>query len=172
MLIFWTAAAEGALVTGRTYPLDWIDIDGNRLSTAAGRTTVVVLSTKADTAKVRGVADRVPDFCLANPKYRMITVLNLSGNYAGVTRRVGTWLIRQRLSSEAKRLQRRYDAKNIRRDARRDIFAVADFDGGITSQLGAKPKASEFGVFVFGADGKLLRQWKDVPSAAELAAAL
>jgi len=62
-----------------------------------------------------------------------------------------------------------YDAKKLARDARRDIFAVADFDGTATSQLGVQPDSSAFRVFVFGRSGELLRQWDDVPSAAELA---
>ena len=85
---------------------------------------------------------------------------------------MATWLIRQRLNAEGKRLQKRYNAKNIKRDARHDVFAVPDFDGTIASQLGAKPEAADFCVFVFGRDGKLLRQWNDVPSADELDQAL
>ena len=166
------ASLESALVTGRIYAVNFVDVDGNHLSTSAGRITVLVLTTSTDTGKARAVGDRIPDFCLANPRYRMITVLNLTGKYSGFKRTFGTWLIRQRLNSEAKRLQQRYSVRKIQRDARRDVFAVADFDGTIISQLGAKPEASEFHVFVFGADGKLLRQWNDVPSASELQAAL
>ena len=166
------ASLESALVTGRIYTVNFVDVDGNHLSTTAGRITVLVLTTSTDTGKARAVGDRIPDFCLANPRYRMITVLNLTGKYSGFKRTFGTWLIRQRLNSEAKRLQQRYSVRKIQRDARRDVFAVADFDGTIISQLGAKPEASEFHVFVFGADGKLLRQWNDVPSASELQAAL
>ena len=170
--LLWVASLEAGLVTGRIYPINFLDVERNHLSTAAGRITVVVLTTTANTAKARAVGDRIPDFCLANPNYRMITILNLAGTYSALARPFATWLIRQRLSAEAKRLQERYDAKKIARDARRDVFAVADFDGAVTSQLGAKPEASEFRVFVFGRDGKLLRQWNDVPSARELEQAL
>ena len=166
------ASLRAGLVTGRIYPISFLDLDGNHLSTAANRITVIVLTTSADTAKARTVGDRIPDFCLANPRYRMITVLNLAGKYSGLTRGFATWVIRQRLYSEAKGLQQRYNARNIQRDARRDVFAVADFDGTITRQLGGKPEAAEFRVFVFGRDGRLLRQWNDVPSADELAVAL
>jgi hypothetical protein len=162
----------GTLVNGRTYAINLVDVDGNHFSTAGERITVVVLTTNADTARARTVGDRIPDFCLANPKYRMITVVNLAGRYPGLARSAATWLIRQRLSSEAKRLQKRYDAKKITRDARRDVFAVADFGGSVASQLGARPEAADFRVFIFGRDGMLLRQWNDVPSAAELSAAL
>jgi hypothetical protein len=166
------ASLESALVTGRIYAVNFVDVDGNHLSTAGGRITVLVLTTSSDTGKARAVGDRIPDFCLANPRYRMMTVLNLAGKYSGLTRGFATWLIRQRLNSEAKRLQQRYNTRNIQRDARRDVFAVPDFDGTIVSQFGAKPQASEFRVFIFGPDGKLLRQWNDVPSAGELTAAL
>lgn len=166
------SSLSGALVNGRIYAINFVDVDGNHFSTAGERITVVVLTTNADTARARTVGDRIPDFCLANPKYRMITVVNLTGRYPGLARSMVTWLIRQRLNSEAKRLQKRYDAKRIAHDARRDVFAVADFGGSVTSQLGAKPEAADFRVFIFGRDAKLLRQWNDVPSASELAGAL
>jgi hypothetical protein len=171
-LLTSVASVESALVVDRIYPINFFDVDGNHLSTAGGRITVVVLTTRTDTAKARAVGDRIPDFCLANPRYRMITVLNLTGGYLGFKRAFGTWLIRQRLNSEATRLQQRYNARKIQRNARRDVFAVADFDGTIVSQFGVKPQVSDFRVFIFGPDGKLLRQWNDVPSAAELQAAL
>jgi hypothetical protein len=42
---------------------------------------------------------------------------------------------------------------------------VADFDGKIVSQLGVAPTSTEFAVFVFDGRGRLLRRWKDTPSA-------
>ena len=81
-------------------------------------------------------------------------------------------LVRHRLDEEGKRLQRRYDAKKIARDARDDTFAVADFDGALSSQLGAQPGSLDFRVFVFGRNGELLQQWNDLPSAADLAAVI
>jgi len=166
------AALAAALVPGRAYVVKLADVDGRSVSTADGRITVLVLTTSGDTAKARNVGDRVPDFCLANPNYRMITVLNLTGKYPGLARAMATWLIRQGLNAEARRLQKRYDGRKIQREARLDVFAVADFDGSIVSQLGVRAAASEFRVFVFGRDGQLLRQWNDVPSASELAEAL
>jgi hypothetical protein len=157
------------LSDGQIYALNFFDVDGQTLSTADGHVTVVVLATSADAAKARAVGDRVPDYCLGNPTYRMITVLNFK-NHSRPVRMILTALTRRRLDAEAKRLQRRYDAKKLARDARRDIFAVADFDGTATSQLGVQPDSSAFRVFVFGRSGERLRQWDDVPSAADLAA--
>jgi hypothetical protein len=73
---------------------------------------------------------------------------------------------------EAKRLQARYDAQKISRDAHGDIFVVTDFDGTVASQLGQSAGATDFCVFVFGRTGELLAQWHSVPSATELAAVL
>jgi hypothetical protein len=172
LIFFSVAMLRADLVTGDNYPVIFADVDGHNFSTADGRITLLVLTTSADADRARAVADRVPDYCLANPDYRMITIANLTGKYARIARRMVTWLVRQRLNAEAKRLQKRYDARQIQRDARRDVFAVADFDGTVTSQLGTKPEASEFRVFVFGRNGKLLSQWNDVPDAKELDAAL
>ena len=172
LFVVATALLHGALITGEIYPLKFVDLDGHVLSTAAGRLTVVVLTTSTDLASARAVGDRVPDYCLGNPNYCMITVLNLNRRYQRATRSMVTWLIRKRLDSEAKRLQQRYDARKIARNARSDVLTVADFDGTATSQLGVKPEDSAFAVFVFDRDGKLLQQWNDVPSARELDAAL
>jgi len=158
-----------ALVEGQIYALNFVDVDGHALSTADGHVTVVVLATLADTEKAHTVGDRVPDYCLGDPTYRMITLLNLNQKRTRIGRAIATMLVRRRLDTEARLLQRRYDAKKLERDARRDVFAVADFDGTLASQLGAPPESSDFHVFVFGRNGELLRQWTDLPSAAELA---
>ena len=120
---FFATPAHGTLSTGTTYPISFVDIDGNKFSMADGHVTIVVLTTPAD-------------------------------------------------REEAKRLQARYDAQKISRDAKSDIFVVTDFDGTIASKLGEPAGATDFCVFVFGQTGKLLTQWHSVPSAGELAAAL
>jgi len=163
---------HAALSPGQIYKLNFTDVDGRTLSTSDGHVTVVVVTTTADPEKARSVGDRVPDYCLGDPNYRMITVLNFSKKHSGIVRRIATMLVRHRLDEEAKRLQRRYDAKKIARDARQDTFAVTDFDGALSSQLGAQPGSLHFRVFVFGRNGELLQQWNDVPTAADLAAVI
>jgi hypothetical protein len=163
---------DAALSAGQIYKLNFTDVDGRTLSTSDGHVTVVVLTTTADPEKARSVGDRVPDYCLGDPNYRMITVLNFSKKHSGIVRRIAAMLVRHRLDEEAKRLQRRYDAKKIARDARHDTFAVTDFDGALSSQFGAQPGSLDFRVFVFGRNGELLQQWNDVPTAADLAAVI
>jgi hypothetical protein len=176
-LLLTTLMLSGALFpatlsTGGTYPISFVDIAGNKLSTADGHVTIVVLTTTADREKARTVGDRVPDFCLGNPDYRMITVVYFTGRHMNIGRRVATAFIRHRMREEAKRLQARYDAQKISRDASRDIFVVTDFDGTAASQLGQPAGANEFCVFVFGRTGELLARWHDVPSADQLAGVL
>ena len=157
------------LSVGETHALKFVDVDGNTLSTADGHVTVIVLTTKADLPKAEAVGDRIPDFCLGNPAYRMITLVKF-GQHSAPVANFMTRMARRRLDAEGKRLQTRYAAKKILRDARHDIFAVADFDGSVVSQLDAG--SILFRVFVFSRTGELLKQWDDVPSAAELAEAL
>ena len=164
--------ARGALLTGNSYSITFVDVDGNKLSTADGHVTILVLTTAADREQARIVGDRVPDFCLGNPAYKMITVVHFTGRHAAIGRRVATAFIRHRMREEAKRLQARYEARKISRDAKSDIFVVTDFDGTIASQLGQPAGANEFCVFVFGQKGELLAQWQSVPSAEELTVAL
>lgn len=160
------------LSTGKTYSIDFVDIAGNRVSTTDGRVTIVALTTPADREQARTVGDHVPDFCLGNPAYRMITVVHFTRSHLALGRRMATAFIRHRVNEEAKRLQARYDAQKISRDAKSDIFVVTDFDGTIASQLGQTTGATEFCVFVFGKSGELLAQWHSVPSTEELAAAI
>jgi hypothetical protein len=170
--LFSAGPLSGALSNGERYRVNFVDVDGNALSTADGHVTIVVLTTPADSEKAHTVGDRVPDYCLRNPSYRMITICHLTRKRTGIGRKIATILVPHRLNEEAKRLQARYDAKKIASNARSDIFAVADFDGTASSQLGGQPEATEFHVFVFGRNGELLQQWNEVPSAEDLAAAL
>jgi hypothetical protein len=163
---------HGALSIGATYPLGFVDIDGNKHSTADGHLTVIVLTTPADREKARTVGDRVPEHCLGNPDYRMITIIRFARRHTVVGQRIATALIRHRVNEEAKRLQARYDGKKIARDARKDIFVATDFDRSVSSQLGEPEGATDFCVFVFGRNGELIAQWHGVPGAEQLAAAV
>jgi hypothetical protein len=160
------------LTVGQIYRISFADVDGNPLSTAEGRITVVVLISPANIDKGRVVGDRIPDFCLANPAYRMVTVLLFQKQHSRPIQMFLRALIRKRLDSEARRLQARYDQVKIPRNARQDVFAVADFDRAVTAQLGATAAPDLFRVFVFGQNGELFKQWHDVPTAEELAAVL
>jgi hypothetical protein len=179
---FLAASLNGMLSNGQRYALNFVDIDGHKLSTADGHVTVLVLATTGDAEKARAVADSVPDYCLGNPKYKMITIINFTRKHTVIGRTIATTFLRHRIKEEARRLQARYDARKIVRDARSDIFTVTDFDGTAVSQLGglaaASPsgggqtEATSFHVFVFGKDGELLKQWDNVPAADDLAAVL
>ncbi len=160
------------LTAGESYRVNLADVHGNALSTADGHITTVVLISKSNIDKARAVGDRTPDFCLADPTYRMITVLAFETKHSKPVRMILSSLMRRRVDSEARQLQTRYDRLKIARNARQDVFAVADFDGLVATQLGSQPSATLFHVFVFGRNGDLLKQWNDVPTPEELAVAL
>lgn len=164
-----SASLHGAISSGATYSVGFTDIDGKKHSTADGHVTVLVLTGTVDREKARAVGDRIPDRCLGNPDYKMITVLHFERNHTAVGRRISTALIRHRINTEAKRLQARYDGQKIAREAKSDIFVVADFDGTVSSQLVQQGQGADFQVLVFARDGKLLAQWADVPSPKQLA---
>ncbi|PYJ88692.1 MAG: hypothetical protein DME70_03485, partial [Verrucomicrobia bacterium] len=73
---------------------------------------------------------------------------------------------------EAKEIQKTYAERHINRNARDDVFVVADFDGKAVSQLGISPISSEFAVFIFDGKGRLVRRWTDVPTSEMLVQAL
>jgi hypothetical protein len=172
LILLPTARLIGALSVGATYSLGFVDIDGNKHSTPDGHVTVIVLTTPADREKARAVGDRVPERCLGNPDYRMITIIRFARRRTVVGRRIATAFIRHRVNEEANRLQARYDGKKIARDARKDIFVATDFDGSMSSQLGEPEGSTDFCVFVFGRNGELIAQWHGVPSTEQLATAL
>ena len=172
LIVLSGARLNGALSIGETYSLWLVDIDGNKHSTAGGQVTVVVLATVTDREKAHTVADRVPEYCLGNPDYRMITIIRFARKHTVIGRRIATALIRHGVNEEARRLQARYDGKGIKRDARKDIFIVTDFDGSASSQLEEAEGATDFCVLVFGRNGKLIAQWRGVPSAEQLAGAV
>lgn len=161
---------RGALSSGTTYSLSFVDIDGDKLSTANGHVTVLVLATTADWEKARAVGERVPDYCLGNPNYRMITIIRFIRKHGPLVRKIAMAIVKHRVTEAAKRLQSRYDTNKIMRDARQDIFTVTDFDGTVSAQLGEPAGVTDFCVFVFGRQGELLAQWHDVPGAKQLAA--
>lgn len=158
------------LSAGQAYRLKFIDVDGNTLLTTDGHITIVILTTPSNLSKPRIVGDRVPDSCLGNPTYRMITVVRFA-QHSRPVRALLAAAARRRLNAEAKRVQPRYDAKKIARNPRSAVFAVADFDGSAVSQL-AIDHGVAFRIFIFGRNGELLAQWNDVPSTDLLAAVL
>lgn len=160
------------LVVGQSYPLSFVDVDGNTISIADGHFTTVVVTTQAGIDKTRTVGDRIPDFCLGNPTYRMITILVFEKEHSRPTRAILSSLMRHRLNSEGHRLQNRYDKLKIAKNARRDVSAVADFGGPIAKQLDLKPGPGLFHIFAFGKKGELIKQWEDLPTADELSVAL
>jgi hypothetical protein len=162
------ALVRGALSTGETYSLSFVDTNGNKLSTVDGHVTVLVLATKSDWEKAHVVGDRIPDSCLGNPNYRMITIVRFIRKRGVIVRNVATAFIGHRMKEAAKRLQARYEAQKIEHDAKSDIFVVTDFDGSISAQLEEPAEVAEFRVLVFARDGKLLARWSDVPSANQL----
>jgi hypothetical protein len=161
----------GELTVGQGYRLKFDDLDGNTLLTDDGHVSIVVLTTRANWPKAEELGDHVPDFYLGNPLYRLVTVVDF-GQHNAPVRGLLTAGARLRLHMAARRAQPRYDRKKISRDPRRDIFAVADFDGTAVLQLGSKPGTGSFRVFVFGRNGELLAQWNDLPGTNELAKVL
>jgi hypothetical protein len=157
---------------GQIYSFTIVDVDQNKFATADGHVTVIVVASSIDTDRTRTVGDRIPEYCLGNPEYRMITVLRFEKRHYAPMRAIIKALVRRRLAAEAQRLQRRYAAKNLTCNARKDVFAATDFDGGIGSQLGIRSGSTVFQVLVLGRHGELLRLWTNVPTAEELAAVI
>src|SRR5207253_11405877 len=101
------------LTVGESYRINLPDVDGNTFSTADGHITTVALISESNIDKARAVGDRTPDFCLANPTYRMITAFAFEKKHSKPTRLILTSLIRRRVNSEARQLQTPSDGRRI-----------------------------------------------------------
>jgi hypothetical protein len=164
--------AANEMRPGNTYQLTFTDVDRRQLSTTDGHVSVITVVTKKDEQKAEAVGENFPRASVGDPKYRLIQLVNFQQNIFPPFRGMVAAIIRSRLTAEAKDLQKTYATKHINRDARHDIFVIADFDGKAVSQLGIGPTSSEFAVFVFDGHGRLIRRWSDVPPAEALAAAI
>jgi hypothetical protein len=162
-------AAVAQLRPGAVHHVALHDVDGNSLSTAGGRVTVITVMTRKHDRQSREIGDSIPERFKGDPRFRYITVLNFQRKIAGPFHGITRTIIRHRLDSEAKELREVYADNNVKRDARLDMHVVADFDGEAVTKLGLNPDADTLAVFVFDPRGKLLARWDDVPPAGMLA---
>src|SRR4051812_44100529 len=172
VLCLATTAQAIQLRPGNTYPLTFTDVDRRQLSTADGHVTVISVVTRRDEAKAQTVGDRVSQITFGDPKIRLITLVNFQQGILLPLRGMVSAVIRHRLDTEAKDIQKSYAERHINRNAREDVFVIADFDGKAVSQLGMAPTSSDYVVFVFDGKGRLVRRWNDVPSHEMLAQAI
>lgn len=163
LLLIAAHAQASEFKAGSTAALTFEDVDGNEFSTADGHVTVITVVTRQNEDKAHAVADKVPDRCVGDAKYRYVTLVNFQGKLPGVVHGVTRGVIRGRLDAEAKELKPQYEAKHIARAPRRDLHVIADFDGKAVTQLGLSPEADDVVVFVFNGEGKLVNRWVDVP---------
>jgi hypothetical protein len=167
-----TTARAADLRVGNNYPLTFTDVDRHQISTADGHVTVIAVVNRRDEAKAEMVGERVSQITFGDPKFRLVTLVNFQQNILPPLRGMVSAVIRHRLDVEAKDIQKSYAERHINRNARNDVFVIADFDGKAVSQLGINPTSSEFAVFVFDGRGQLVRRWNDVPGSEMLAQAL
>ena len=172
-LILSSATANvGQLHPGNVYSLTFTDVDHHQISTADGHVTIISVVKRSDEAKADMLGERMSKITFGDPKVRLINVVNFQQSIISPLRGMVSAMIRSRLDSEAKEVQKKYADLHINRNARDDIFVVADFEGKVVMQLGILPASSEFAVFVFDGKGALIRKWSDVPPQEQLAQAI
>lgn len=171
-LVLAPTAPAAELRPGNTYSITLTDVDRQQLSTSDGHVTIITVLTRKDEEKAEQVGKRVPNFCLGDPKYRLITLVNFQRGIFPLLQGMINAIIRNRMDAEAKKLEATYTAKKLTRNPRSDIFVVADYDGKAAAKLEIASSSSEFAVFVFDGRGRLVRRWNDAPSAEALAQAL
>jgi hypothetical protein len=171
-IVTFFLAAPDASFAADAHHIVLTDVDGNQLSLSDGHVTLIAITTRQDQVKASLLGDSVPLQYLGDPRYRLVTVMNFQKQIGFFLRPITLAMIRSRIDAEARRLQPKYLAKHLSRNPRWDIFLVADFDGSAVSQFGVAPSSAGFFVFLFDGTGQLVRQWSEVPSAAEVATGL
>ena len=166
------SAQPAPLQQGNSYRFSLRDVDGQNLSVADGHVTIITVVTRQNEEQARAAAERVPDRCIGDPKFRYITLVNFQGKMSAPFRGFISGVIRRRLDGEAKRLRPAYEQKRLTRDPRDDVFVVADFDGSAVAHLGLSPSSGDVSVFVFNGTGRLVRRWTGVPPEDQLVAAI
>lgn len=169
---FIAFVASTALTVGDKYTVEIVDLDGRKFSTADGRVTTLVIASSQESERARRVGDATPDSCLGNPQFRMITALEFASPHSAPVRAIIRKVARRRVDAVARALQARYDALQIRKNARDDVIVVADFDNAIAAQVGISFPNQKFAVLILDGKGGLRAHWSDVPSRTELEAAL
>jgi hypothetical protein len=164
LLVASASASAAALTPGQTYRLSFRDVDGRDLSTADGHVTIIAVVTRRSEEKARQISRLVPEHCIGDPRYRYITLVNFQRGLMSPLHGITRAIIRGRLDNEAKRLQQKYAAKGVTRNARHDLYVVPDFDGSAVAKLGMSPESNDVAVFVFDGSGKLVNRWTDVPA--------
>jgi hypothetical protein len=165
-------ARATTLQPGVVYQLSFTDVEGRQVALQDGRATLLTVATRMTEPKARLVGNRVPDQYVGHPHYRCVTVINFQQKIPPLLRRIISAVVRRRFRAEAKVVQTRYSARRINHSPRADLFAIADFDGGVVRLLGISPVSDEFAVFIFDGRGRLVRRWRDVPTSADLGSAL
>jgi hypothetical protein len=172
-LFFSSAIAPAAdPAPGKSYQIRLRDVEGRQFFLSDGRATLLTVATRETEAKAHQVGHNVPGQFVGHPHYRCVTVINFQNRIPSFLRRIIAAVVRRRFRAEAHAVQLRYSARKIRHSPRLDLFAIADFDGATIRQLGIEPASNKFAVFVFNGRGRLVRQWRDVPSRDEIASAL
>jgi hypothetical protein len=172
LLFVAVTAAAVQLHPGNSYPITLTDVDHRQLSTADGHVTIISVVKRSDEAKADMVGERMSKITFGDPKVRLINLVNFQQNIILPLRGMVAATIRHRLDVEAREIQKKYGELHINRNAREDVYVVADFDGNAVSQLGISPTSSEFAVFIFDGKGRLVRRWNDAPSPDELSQAI
>jgi peroxiredoxin len=132
----------------------------------------LVVASSNESERAQRVGENTPDYCLANPKYRMITALEFSSHHSAPMRALIRKLAQRRVEAAARSLQARYDANQIKAHAQQDVIVAADFDNAVAAHLEIPLGEHTFAVLVFNSRGELVQQWSDVPSREALDAAL
>lgn len=156
----------------RADELDIVDLAGNKIPLRDGHVTELVLATTNEAERAEKVGDNTPDYCLGNPKFRLITVLEFASHHSAPMRAMIDKLARGRRESIANRLQKRYDALQIKREARADVCIATDYDGAMAKQFEISLGEHVFEVFVLDGKGKVVQHWSDVPARDALETAL
>ncbi len=137
------------LEDGKIYHVTFTDVEGRQFALGDGHAILLTVATQQTETKAHLVGRNVPDEFVGDPRYRCVTIINFQNRIPSLLHKIITAVVRHRFHAEADAVQPRYTAKKIEHSPRADLYAVADFDGTIPSEIGYRSCVKRSGSFCF-----------------------
>jgi hypothetical protein len=141
-------------------PLSVTDADGKVWTlNAPGRVTVIIGNSPASAQAARDCGKALDEF-QGRPDFRALVVVDLRGSLAHFAQGYTRYRMRHDLNAEAVRITPWYRRNHNLSDPRRDIGAVADFDGSVCDPLGWPRDVPGLRVVIFDKTGNVTARFE------------
>ena len=137
-----------------------VDADGRKIRLdEPDRTTVVIYSNENLQKKTREAGKSLYPL-QGLPEFKVVVIVDLHNSLALWAKNYTQYRMRKDLDEEAKRIEPFYRKNGNNGSPRKDVAAVADFDGSLCEKLHFMP--GHLQAVVFGKNGKEVLRWTNL----------